>query len=121
MTTQAVKVYKKSVRHILATKILRGDLYDPVVKEIIQGAPPHATRIGYSGKPNTAGFSPSFGNLKGRMVINSFTNAPASKSKVKTKKTQTVNQRMTRAWAENLAGRWLNANRHDDTPYTGVC
>ena len=133
MTTRMNKIIKKDVRRALATKILRGDLSDPVVKEIIQGAPSHATRIGYSGKPNTAGFSPSFGTTNResggpngyigskRLVINSFTNAPSSKSKVKTKKTQTVNQRMTRAWAENLAGRWLNANRRDDTPYTGVC
>jgi len=111
MTTRLTKIVKKNARNELAKKILCGDLSDPIVKEIIQGAPSHATRIGYSGKPNTAGFSPSFGNLKGRMVINSFTNAPSSKSKVKTKKTQTVNQRMTRAWAENLAGRWLNERR----------
>lgn len=102
---------KNSARHALASLVLRGDTSDPRAKEILQGAPAHAVRIGFSGKPNTAGFSPSWGALKGRLVINSFTNAPSSKSKVKSKKTQTFNQKMTRAWAENLAGQWLNAHR----------
>lgn len=121
MSKRDTKIIKSNARHSLATLVLRGDVSDPRVKEILQGTPSHQTRIGFSGKPNTSGFSPSFGTIKGRMVINSFTNAPSSKSKVKSKKAQTFNQKMTRAWAENLAGRWLNQHRRDDTPFTGVC
>ena len=121
MSSRVTKIIKKGNRRELATRILRGDISDPRVKEILQTAPSNVKRVGFSGKEGSSGFSPSFGKLNGRMVINTFNNAPSSKSKVKTKKTQTVYQRMTRAWAENLAGRWLNEHRHDDTPYTGVC
>ena len=118
MTSRVTKIIKKNARHELATKILRGELSDPRVKEILQTAPSNAKRIGFSGKEGSSGFSPNFGKLNGRMVINTFNNAPSSSSSAGNKKTQTVYQRMTRAWAENLAGQYLNAHQNDDTPYS---
>ena len=131
MTSRVTKIIKKNARHELATKILPGEISDPVVEEILQTAPSNVARDGYSGKPGTSGFDINLGTtnkesggpngrttIYKRLIVNTFNNAPSSKSSAGNKKTQTVYQRMTRAWAENLAGAWLNAHQNDDTPYS---
>lgn len=119
---------KNSTHHQLASLVLRGDTSDPRVKEILQGAEKHAVRIGFSGKPNTAGFSPSFGTVEVKggqrktLLVNFFVNKCARGGRgSKPAREQKVAHKMTRAWAENLAGKWLNEHRRDDTPFTGVC
>lgn len=130
MINTITKKIKKSARHQLASLVLRGDTSVPAVKEILQGAKSHAIRIGFSGKPNTSGFSPSFGTTRRSpggyegaktLVVDSFTTTTTSKGRDKSKHAHNYTHRMTRAWAENLAGQWLNANRRDDTPFSGVC
>ena len=113
---------KNSTRHQLASLVLRGDTSDPRAREILQGAEKHAIRIGFSGKPNTAGFSPSFGTTRRSpggyegpktLVVDSFTTTTTSKGRDKSKHTHNYTHRMTRAWAENLAGKWINEHRPD--------
>lgn len=118
----------------LATKILRGELSDPRVKEILQTAPSNVARDGYSGKPGTSGFDINLGTtnkesggpngrttIYKRLIVNTFNSELASRGERKGKRVQVYEQKMTRAWAENLAGQYLNAHQRDDTPYTGIC
>lgn len=124
MSSAITKKIKSNARHQLAALVLRGDVSDPRVKEILQGSTSHATRIGFSGKPNTAGFSPSFGTIEVKggqrktLLVNFFINKCARGGRgSKPAREQKCSHKMTRAWAENLAGQWLNANRRDDTPF----
>lgn len=130
MTSRVTKIIKKSARRELATKILRGDITDARVKEILQTAPSNASRDGYSGKPGTSGFDPNLGTTTKesggpngrsgfkRLIVNTFNSELASRGERKGKRVQVYEQKMTRSWAENLAGAWLNVHQNDDTPYS---
>ena len=131
MTSRVTKIIKKNARHELATKILRGELSDPRVKEILQTAPSNVARDGYSGKPGTSGFDINLGTTNKesggpngrstpykRLIVNTFNSELASRGERKGKRVQVYEQKMTRSWADNLAGAWLNAHQNDDTPYS---
>jgi len=113
---------RNEMRHDLASLVLKGDTSDPRAREILQGAPKHATRIGFSGKPNTSGFSPSFGTIEVKggqrktLMINYFVNKCARGGRgSKPAREQKFAQKMTRAWAENLAGEYLNSRHNSAT------
>lgn len=122
MTTRSTKRTNSIFRRELATAIMRGDMNVPGVKEILQSAPSSQSRIGYDGKQGTRGFSPSFGTTTRTpggaqgakvLVINAFVNTTTSKGREKAKHPHNVIQRMTRAWAENLAGRYLREKNYE--------
>jgi hypothetical protein len=101
---------------------MRGDTSIPGVKEILQSAPSSQNRIGYDGKQGTRGFSPSFGTTSRTpggaqgaktLVINAFVNTTTSKGREKAKHPHNITHRMTRAWAENLAGQWLRESNYE--------
>lgn len=122
MTTRETKITHKNLCHNLATALMRGDTSIPGVKEIMQSAPGSQNRIGYDGKQGTRGFSPSFGTTSRTpggaqgaktLVINAFVNTTTSKGREKAKHPHNITQRMTRAWAENLAGRYLREHNYE--------
>ena len=122
MTTRETKIKHKNLRRLLATALMRGDMSIPGVKEILQSAPSSQSRIGYDGKQGTRGFSPSFGTATRTpggaqgaktLVINAFVNTTTSKGREKAKHPHNITQRMTRAWAENLAGRYLREHNYE--------
>lgn len=122
MTTRSTKRTNSIFRRELATAIMRGDTSIPGVKELMQVAPSSQNRIGYDGKQGTRGFSPSFGTTTRTpggaqgakvLVINAFVNTTTSKGREKAKHPHNITQRMTRAWAENLAGRYLREKNYE--------
>lgn len=122
MTTRSTKRTNSIFRRELATAIMRGDTSIPGVKELMQVAPSSQNRIGYDGKQGTRGFSPSFGTTTRTpggaqgakvLVINAFVNTTTSKGREKAKHAHNITQRMTRAWAENLAGRYLREKNYE--------
>jgi hypothetical protein len=122
MTTRSTKRTNSIFRRHLAIAIMRGDTSIPGVKEILQSAPSSQNRIGYDGKQGTRGFSPSFGTTTRTpggaqgaktLVINAFVNTTTSKGREKAKHPHNITHRMTRAWAENLAGQWLRESNYE--------
>lgn len=122
MTARVTEILHTAIRHDLATALLRGDIHVPGVKEILQSDPASGGRIGYDGKQGTRGFSPSFGTTTRTpggaqgakvLVINAFVNTTTSKGREKAKHPHNITQRMTRAWAENLAGQWLREKNYE--------
>ncbi len=122
MTTRSTKRTNSIFRRHLAIALMRGDTSIPGVKEILQSAPSSQNRIGYDGKQGTRGFSPSFGTTSRTpggaqgaktLVINAFVNTTTSKGREKAKHPHNITQRMTRAWAENLAGRYLREHNYE--------
>lgn len=126
MTTRSTKITHKNLRHNLATAIMRGDTSIPGVKEILQTAPSNVARDGYSGKPGTSGFDINLGTtnkesggpngrttIYKRLIVNTFNSELASRGERKGKRVQVYEQKMTRAWAENLAGRYLREHNYE--------
>jgi hypothetical protein len=122
MTTRSTKRTNSIFRRHLAIALMRGDTSIPGVKEILQSAPSSQNRIGYDGKQGTRGFSPSFGTTTRTpggaqgaktLVINAFVNTTTSKGREKAKHPHNITHRMTRAWAENLAGQWLRESNYE--------
>jgi hypothetical protein len=122
MTTRSTKRTNSIFRRHLAIALMRGDTSIPGVKEILQSAPSSQNRIGYDGKQGTRGFSPSFGTTSRTpggaqgaktLVINAFVNTTTSKGREKAKHPHNITHRMTRAWAENLAGQWLRESNYE--------